>query len=198
MASFIGSEKGEVRRLTGQGRTTNMKSHFLTFARYNHWANARLYEAVFAIDEQRRRRDIRLFFGSLHGTLNHLLVTDRIWLFRLTGSDPETGPLSKIIHDRSDDLVRARIVADQRIIALVEDRPEEAFDRLVVYQNTKGERFEQPLSTILAHLFNHQTHHRGQAHAALSQLTGEEPPSLDLMGLHRGVPAPDMAKLLAA
>jgi uncharacterized damage-inducible protein DinB len=62
-----------------------MKAHFEQFAGYNHWANARLYQAAFALSDADYRRDVGAFFKSMHGTLNHLLVADRIWLKRLTG-----------------------------------------------------------------------------------------------------------------
>ena len=167
-----------------------MKRHFSDFARYNSWANARLYSAVFALGESERLRDIGLFFGSLHGTLNHLLLTDRIWLFRLSGKEPEHVPLDKVLFDDGDALIRARLAEDRRLEALIKSYDESAFAGRVVYRNMAGERFEQPLSQILAHLFNHQTHHRGQAHTGLSQLTGKEPPSLDFIAFARGAPAP--------
>jgi uncharacterized damage-inducible protein DinB len=72
---------------------------------------------------------------------------------------------------------------------------EEAYARPITYRTTRGVAHEQALADILAHLFNHQTHHRGQAHACLSILTGAEPPSLDLLRLQRGQKAPDLAAL---
>jgi uncharacterized damage-inducible protein DinB len=65
-----------------------LREHFRQFAAYNAWANARLYEAALGLDEELYRRPIGVFFSSLHGTLNHLLLTDRIWLNRLTGEGP--------------------------------------------------------------------------------------------------------------
>ena len=65
------------------------------------------------------------------------------------------------------------------------------------YTTTKGKPFEQRRRDILAHLFNHQTHHRGQAHAILSIVTGREPPALDLLAFQRGVAAPDLWTLIA-
>ena len=173
-----------------------MKDYFRDFAHYNHWANSRLYAAAFELDEEQRRRPLGLFFGSLHGTLNHLLVADRMWLFRLTGRDPELGPLNKILYDSGADLLRARIIEDARLVALIEDYPEDAFSKTITYQNTSGKSFEQSLTAVLAHVFNHQTHHRGQAHTALSQLTGREPPTFDLVAFQRGVSAPDMNSLV--
>jgi uncharacterized damage-inducible protein DinB len=172
-----------------------MKAHFEMLAAYNRWANARLYAAAFALPEEACRRDIGLFFGSVHGTLNHLLLTDRMWMGRVDKSETLTGPLDRILHEDRAELLRARMVVDERLIALVDAVPDGGFDELHHYQNTAGAAFSDPLGTILAHLANHQAHHRGQAHAGLSML-GAEPPSLDLMPFRRGTPAPDPTELL--
>jgi uncharacterized damage-inducible protein DinB len=79
---------------------------------------------------------------------------------------------------------------------VVEGFAEEAYARPITYRTTRGVAHEQALGDILAHLFNHQTHHRGQAHACLSILAGAEPPSLGLLALQRGEQAPDLAALV--
>lgn len=157
-----------------------LRDHFLMFAGYNRWANGRLYDAAAALPAEEYRRDRRGFFRSIHGTLNHLLVTDRIWLARLTGSGAAPAALDAILYPELAALRSARASEDARIIAFVEAQDETSLAGSVRYRNTKGESFEQPLSQALAHLFNHQTHHRGQAHDMLSQ-TGMDPPSLDLI-----------------
>ena len=78
-----------------------MKSHFEQFAAYNQWANARLYEAALALSDADYRRNVGAFFGSMHGTLNHLLATDRIWFKRLTGEGDHPNRLDAIIHEKS-------------------------------------------------------------------------------------------------
>jgi uncharacterized damage-inducible protein DinB len=82
---------------------------------------------------------------------------------------------------------------DARLIKVVNDYTEAGLSEIVSYQTTSGKPYRQPLEDILLHLFNHQTHHRGQAHACCSIVTGSEPPSLDLLQFQRGVPAPDLA-----
>lgn len=84
-------------------------------AAYNAWANRRLYAAAKALPDEAYRRPAGVFFSSLHGTLNHLLVADRIWLRRLTGQGDDPGPLDGILFERLDDLHRAREVEDRRI-----------------------------------------------------------------------------------
>jgi uncharacterized damage-inducible protein DinB len=169
-----------------------MKAHFVQFASYNKWANARLYEAALALDEVAYRRDVGAFFKSLHGTLNHLLLTDRIWMKRLTGEGQHPDRLNSIIHDDRLQLALARADEDERIVRYVGSLDETAISGTCEYSTTSGRPFKQTRAEILAHLFNHQTHHRGQAHTIISICTGREPPSLDLLGMQRGSPAPDL------
>jgi uncharacterized damage-inducible protein DinB len=167
--------------------------YFRQFADYNHWANRRLYAAALAMPDELYRRPTGVFFGSLHGTLNHLLLTDRIWLKRLTGEGEHPDRLSAILFEDRNDLVRARMAEDARLIKVVNGYTDAGLSEAVSYQTTSGKPYQQPLAEILLHLFNHQTHHRGQAHACCSILTGKEPPSLDLLAFQRGVPAPELA-----
>jgi uncharacterized damage-inducible protein DinB len=175
-----------------------MKPHFEQFAAYNRWANARLYQAAFALSEADYRRDVGAFFKSMHGTLNHLLVTDRIWLKRLTGEGHHPDRLDAILYEDRRALARARADEDDRLVRYVGALDEAALDGLLGYANTSGKRFEQKRREILAHLFNHQTHHRGHAHMILSICTGREPPSLDLLAYQRNAPAPDLRALASA
>jgi uncharacterized damage-inducible protein DinB len=174
-----------------------MKAHFERFAVYNRWANARLYEAAFALSDADYRRNVGAFFKSMHGTLNHLLLTDRIWLKRLTGEGDHPNRLDAIIHEDRRDLALARADEDDRIIRYLGSLDETDLNGLQSYATTAGKRFQDRRRNILGHLFNHQTHHRGQAHTILSICTGHEPPSLDLLAMERGVPAPDLRQVAA-
>lgn len=172
-----------------------MKAHFVQFASYNRWANARLFEAALAVNEAAYRRDVGAFFKSLHGTLNHLLLTDRLWMKRLTGEGDHPEQLDAIIHDDRLQLASARADEDERIIRYVTSLDESAISSSFEYATTSGKTFKQTRAEVLAHLFNHQTHHRGQAHAIVSICTGGEPPPLDLLVMQRGVPAPNLRDL---
>ncbi len=174
-----------------------MKSRFEQLAAYNRWANARLYEAAMALPESDYRRDVGAFFKSLNGTLNHLLVADRIWMKRLTGEGEHPDNLNAIIHEDRRELALARADEDVRIVRFVASLDEAALAGILKYATTSGKAFEQPRADILSHFFNHQTHHRGQAHTILSICTGKEPPSLDLLQMQRGVVAPDLRVLAA-
>src|ERR1700732_962682 len=170
--------------------------NFRQLADYNHWANRRLYGAALAMPDEAYRRRTGVFFGSLHGTLNHLLLTDRHWLKRLTGEGEHPNQLSAIFYEDRTKLTRARIAEDNRLIAVIEKYDDAVLANLHSYKTTSGMPQSQVLSDILLHLFNHQTHHRGQAHACLSILTGDEPPSLDLLVFQRGGTTPDLKTLI--
>jgi len=170
-------------------------THFAQFAAYNRWANARLYAAALELPVEFTGRQIGVFFGSLLATLNHLLTTDQIWLRRLTGQGDAPERLDAALYGNITDLAKARIDVDARIIATVASFAPSALAAPHRYCTLAGQPQEQVLGDILTHLFNHQTHHRGQAHACLSILTGE-PPVLDLLAFQRGAPAPDLAERL--
>ena len=157
-----------------------MQDHFRTFARYNRWANARLYAAAAALSDDDYRADRGAFFGSLHGTLNHILVGDRVWLARITGAGEAPKRLDEILFDRLDALAPAREREDARLIAAVDGFDNARLAETLHYANMSGKAQATPLAQVLAHLFNHQTHHRGQAHAIITSL-GRAAPELDLI-----------------
>jgi uncharacterized damage-inducible protein DinB len=157
-----------------------LSEHFRTFAHYNAWANERLYGACAALPEAEYLKPRPAFFGSLHGVLNHILVGDRIWLSRLEGRDSGIGALDQQLYGDFAGLRVARQAEDQLIIAYVEGLDERELTSSLRYTNMAGERHQDPVRIVLAHMFNHQTHHRGQAHDLLSQ-TEVAPPPLDLI-----------------
>ena len=181
---------------TGLARTMTQRDNFQQLAGYNRWANARLYGAALALPDELYRRPTGVFFKSLHGTLNHLLLTDRIWLKRLTGSGDHPNRLDAVLYEDRGELTKARIAEDDRLVRVVDGYDETALAKLHSYQTTSGKPQEQVLSDMLLHLFNHQTHHRGQAHSCLSILTGAEPPPLDLLVFQRGGAAPGLTTLV--
>jgi uncharacterized damage-inducible protein DinB len=164
-----------------------MKSYFSMFALYNRWANERLYEAAGKLDDGAYRRERGAFFGSLHRTLNHLVVTDRIWMQRFTGEGPVHTRLDEVPYDDLYALRAARIGEDERIIAWIESLDEEEFAETFTHRTiTQPRDVTQQLTPALAHFFNHQTHHRGQAHCLVSEIAGNAAaPSLDLILFQR-------------
>lgn len=162
-----------------------MKAHYIQFAGYNAWANRRLYDAAATLSDQEYRADKGAFFKSMHGTLNHLLATDRIWMRRFTGEGEAPQRLDAILHERFDALREARESEDRRIVAYIDSLDEARLAGVIRYRRVSTpEEFVQPLMPALDHWFNHQTHHRGQAHTILSSL-GKSPPELDLLAFQR-------------
>ena len=162
-----------------------MKSLFDMLAAFNGWANERLYDAAERIPEADYRADRGAFFGSLHGTLNHILVADRIWMHRFTGEGTGPSQLDAILYDDRRELRTARRAEDARIRAYVESLSDKDLAAAISYRTLRNPaEIEQPLAALLIHFFNHQTHHRGQAHCLLTGLTGEAP-SLDLLIFQR-------------
>jgi len=160
-----------------------MKAYFSMFAGYNRWANRRLYAAARALPDADYRAPRGAFFGSVHGTLNHLVVADRIWMRRFTGDGPVQKRLDEILFDDLDALEAARVVEDDRIVAYVESLTEPDLAATFSYRTIASPQdITQPLAPALGHFFNHQTHHRGQVHALLSAMGGNAAaPSLDLI-----------------
>ena len=155
--------------------------HFCTLARYNAWATGRLLDAVAALPDEAYRRDVGLFFRSVHGTLNHLLVGEHLLWFRrfAEGVSPKVALNEDVEPDRARLAQRLRDGA-ARWQPLIERWPAARFEGALDYITTKGVPVSLPLAATLAHVFNHGTHHRGQVTAALTRL-GQPCPELDLV-----------------
>ncbi|NMM79078.1 damage-inducible protein DinB [Acidovorax sp. SRB_14] len=156
-------------------------AHFTLLARYNAWATARLLDAVAALPEDTYRRDLGLFFRSIHGTLNHLLVGEHhLWFVRFAeGISPQVALDHEIEPDRArlDARLRAGAARWEPLIATL---PAERWGQTLDYTTTRGVAASLPFAATLAHVFNHGTHHRGQITAALTAL-GQPCPELDLV-----------------
>ncbi|MGF1626895.1 MAG: DinB family protein [Alphaproteobacteria bacterium] len=160
--------------------THDLLSHVRQCAAYNRGANERLYAACAQLSDADRRRNLGSFFGSIHGTLNHIIVGDRIWMGRFAGETvPSTG-LDAILYDDFAALAGARVAEDRRIEAFFAGLDAAFFDRPLTYVNNQGRRFSDPATVIVPHFFNHQTHHRGQVHAMITQLDRGLAPVLDM------------------
>lgn len=158
-----------------------MKAHFEMMAAYNAWANRRLYAAAASLPEADYRADLGAYFKSVHGTLNHLMVGDILWLARFRGRPNPPLRLDQILHDGRADLTAAREALDTEIIAFIAAQNETSLRADITYSMiTRPEAVTEPIGPALIHFFNHQTHHRGQAHALLTRLTGAAP-ALDLI-----------------
>ncbi|TPN54486.1 damage-inducible protein DinB [Mesorhizobium sp. B1-1-9] len=162
-----------------------MKQHFMMFAAYNQWANGRIYDAAADLDEEEFNRDVGAFFRSLMGTLNHLLAADRIWMKRFTGEGDAPTALDATLHRALPGLRAAREAEDRRIVDWVGGLSDKALSGRFTYMTVSDMRtVSQRLAPALDHVFNHQTHHRGQAHMILTVLARPSV-SLDLTHFQR-------------
>jgi uncharacterized damage-inducible protein DinB len=167
------------------GMAGEMKTHFQMMAAYNQWANKALYVAAEAMPDEDYRLDRGAFFKSVHGTLNHILVADRIWMKRFTGAGDAPKKLDTILCDDLTKLTIEREREDERIVDWVESMDAKAVAGRFTYTTVTDMRtVSQRLAPALAHFFNHQTHHRGQVHALITGF-GMDAPELDLIYFQR-------------
>jgi len=157
--------------------------YFRQLAQYNAWANWRVYEACAQLSDSERKAARPCFFGSIHRTLNHILVGDRVWLSRLTAGKRDIVSLDKELYSDFAELRAARIREDERLIGVLDRYDEAEMAGFLSYKSMDGAAQRVPMVQVLGHIFNHQTHHRGQVHALLSG-TPVAPPSLDLISLN--------------
>jgi uncharacterized damage-inducible protein DinB len=173
-------------------------TQFRSLAQYNTWMNRRIYDICGALSDEERKRDLHAFFGSIHRTLNHLLLTDRVQMGRFVGADRirsfdergrpiEIRSLDQELYadfttlrrerEKTDDIVEAWTKSD-------EITPEFLARDMVYDAMSAAGRYRVPMWIAVTHFFNHQTHHRGQITTLLSQL-GHDPGVTDLMALYR-------------
>lgn len=162
-----------------------MLETFQMFAAYNRWANAQLYDAAASMTEEERQAATGAFFGSLHATLNHILAADRIWLKRFTGAGDAPNRLDAILYEDFAALRQARNAEDERIIDWISGLTEAEIAGTFTYTPVSStQTVTQRLSGAVSHMFNHQTHHRGQCHMMLTSM-GKPSLALDLVYFQR-------------
>lgn len=160
-------------------------------ALYNRWMNDKLYGLAATLSDEARKRDCGAFFKSIHGTFNHLLLADRVWLSRFKGLTVPDGymapggirSLDQELYSDFDELRRERALTDDELSAWVARLTPERLLRPLVYMR-HGTRQESPLWWAVTHVFNHQTHHRGQITTLLTQ-QGCDPGVTDLFAMLR-------------
>ena len=158
-----------------------------TAARYNSWANKRLYAVAGTLSETELSKDRKGFFKSILGTLNHILLADLIYRERLEKKPTTFTRLDEILHINFDALQRSQFEQDEWYMKFCEAmNPEELEGTLSFDTVETGEFFSLPLRMCLTNLFQHQIHHRGQTHHMLSH-AGLEPPPLDVVQFGSGL-----------
>ena len=156
------------------------------FAKYNLEFNQRLFAQLSGLSDDERKKDMGAFFASIHGTLNHILLADRIWLGRFAEAFPtlpslhgiavvrEFSSLRQELFAEFDELWTERRATDQVISSWAGELSEEVLAETMRYRNSQGTLREHPAWLAVTHMFNHQTHHRGQITTLMSQL-GHDP-----------------------
>jgi len=154
--------------------------YFATMARYNHWMNDRLYALCAEFTDAERKGERGAFFKSIHGTLNHILVGDRIWFGRLNGKTIQVSRLDQELHSDFHELLGERQQMDREIDAWVAALSDERLAESLTFRRVSDGQ-ERTLTVWLAamQLFNHQTHHRGQLTTLIKQ-AGKDPGITDL------------------
>jgi uncharacterized damage-inducible protein DinB len=160
----------------------NARDHFLMLARYNVWATDRLLDRhVAKLSDDEYGRDVGLFFKSVHGTLNHLLVAERgLWFERFANA---RSPVRKLNEEMQADRAALTVALKEAVrgwIPAIESWDASRYDGVLHYTSTEGVARAVPFAAGLTHVFNHGTHHRGQISAALSAM-GHDAPEIDLL-----------------
>lgn len=150
-------------------------------ATYNQWMNQKLYDAAAKFSTEQLKANKKAFFGSIIGTLNHILVADIIWLKRFSThpanhsaleplrSMEKPKALDQILYAQLEELFEYRKEMDNSIIRWSNELTEEELSYPLQYANMKGQVSTREFSSLILHFFNHQTHHRGQVTTLLSQ-----------------------------
>jgi uncharacterized damage-inducible protein DinB len=157
--------------------------HFSFMARFSAWVNDKLYPHVAALDEASYRAPAGLFFGSIHATLNHILIVDRLWTGRVKGIDRGVRALNQVLHDDLSALRAARREEDAYLIQFMDGLSEADLQARVRYNTVSGDTpraMEARVWDMLTGLYNHQTHHRGQVYGLLLQ-KGIKLPDIDVI-----------------
>lgn len=144
--------------------------NFQTLARYNAWMNGKIYEVCARMPDDERKIDRGAWFKSVHGTLNHLLLTDNIWLGRFHQQPFLFQSLDQELFANFDDLRRERAILDARILRFADDLTPAWLEAPFHYSNSLGEKATYLTRHLVLHFFNHQTHHRGQLTTLMEQM----------------------------
>ena len=152
-------------------------------ARYNAWMNDRLYGCCERLTDAQRKEDVGAFFKSIHGTLNHLLLADRVWMSRFTRTQFKVGSLGDELYSDFGELRAQREITDGEISRWAKSMSDAELESELTYMSIVDPAPRTyPMGILATHFFNHQTHHRGQLTTLLSQ-RGIDPGVTDLIWL---------------
>jgi uncharacterized damage-inducible protein DinB len=159
-----------------------------TTARYNAWANIRIYNALKQLSDNQRKEDRRGFFKSIHNTMNHILLADLIYRERLERKPTTYTSLNIVLYDNFEELENAHRSNDEWYVKRYSSMESSELDKDLSFKAVgmdSDEFFSLPLRLCLTNLFQHQIHHRGQVHHMISH-AGIYPPPVDVVKFGRG------------
>jgi uncharacterized damage-inducible protein DinB len=159
-----------------------MRHHIQTLARYHLWATQQLLsEHIAPLSDADYRKDTGLFFQSIHGTLNHLLVAEQLlWFRRFSEGVSPTVQLNAEVEPNRVTLANRLLKGARAWLTLIEGLSDDQLVGALSYTTMRGTLASLPFVPTLMHVFNHATHHRGQITAALTML-GRPCPALDMV-----------------
>lgn len=158
-------------------------------AGYNRWMNERLYAVCEELTDEERKADRGAFFRSVHGTLNHLLLGDRVWMARFTGDLYPVKSLDQELYEDFGQLRSERTITDERIESWAAGLTDDVLGGKLEFSTiVKPAKRTYDLWVCVTHFFNHQTHHRGQLTTLLSQ-AGQDYGVTDLLWLPSVIPS---------
>jgi uncharacterized damage-inducible protein DinB len=153
---------------------------FIYFSKYNSWMNRKLFQVSSGLTDDERKRDVNAFFRSIHGTLNHILLTDRRWMSRFTQDEEQfksydekkkqvvAHRLDQELYDDFEKLKFERVQTDSQIEIWIKSLDSRDLCQLISFENSFGKQ-QEPIWWAISHFFNHQIHHRGQVTTVLKQ-----------------------------
>ena len=155
----------------------SLGAYFVESARNNHWSNYRLYSACRLLPDDEYFASRASFFGSIHATLNHILIVDLVYIGRLKGENRVSSDCDELCSDFVS-LMSKQLEVDRELLEYCSNQDASSLATCVSYSGSTGQNYTETVARVLSHLFAHQIHHRGQVHDMLSQ-TSVAPPQLD-------------------
>ena len=167
---------------------STLQMHFRSMARNNLWSNHRIHQACAQLSPEECARDRGAFFGSIRGTLNHILLIDRWYIGRLSGKPLQPlVPRHNELYTDLEALASAQVESDIELVGLCDLLDRSRLTRSVSWTTVEGRKCSDPVHVVFAHLFLHQIHHRGQVHQMLCT-TDVRAPQLDEFFLSSDAP----------
>ncbi|NJM61642.1 MAG: damage-inducible protein DinB [Oscillatoriales cyanobacterium RU_3_3] len=155
-------------------------NYYQLMAEYNGWMNQKIYAVCLEMSDAQRKQNLDAFFKSIHGTLNHLLYGDRVWMGRFTDRPFSASAIGQELYADFHELKAERERTDREIINWTQQLDPQWLNEPFEYtSNVDNNSRVLPAWVLVTHMFNHQTHHRGQVTTLIKQL-GFEPGITDI------------------